>query len=464
MGIFVIIASTGVVSVLGGFAANRLSAEETEAFLIAQEGIEAGRSLRNQGWDAPFLDTDCSTSCGITASSGSWSWSGSNNVSGKFTRTITVSPVQRNGSNIIVPSGGTNDPDTKQVKSAVTWNHAPNRANTVTLQAYLTNFIKAIGGDWSTPQSHAILNVGGNQDGWKVATAGNYAYVVSKSGSPNFLIIDISAPASPSIAGSLSLSGGPNNLVVSGDYAYVANSDNNEEVQVIQISNPTAPAKVGSADLSGEADAYGIAIQNSYVYVVRKSSGDNEFFVVNITTPTAPSALGSLDLGDNGNEVVVLGNTAYIATADKSAELMAVNISVPTAPTLTGILDLPDKDEALTIAGYGTVVVLGRKKDGLVHTISVATPSAPTELGSYTVGSDVEDISIDETNNLAFLATANNSNEFVVLNITTPSTPALLGSLNLNDAIYGVTYSSTKDVVVVVGKSNDGEIEVLGSS
>lgn len=140
LGIFVIIAVTGITTVVGTFSTNRLGSEETRANVYAQEGLNAGRSIRNQGWDTPFLGTDCSAGCGVTSTGGTWQWSGTDNSTDGFTRVIVVSDVQRDGSENIVESGGTDDPNTKKITSTVSWDFTPTRNNVVELVTYVTNW------------------------------------------------------------------------------------------------------------------------------------------------------------------------------------------------------------------------------------------------------------------------------------------------------------------------------------
>lgn len=143
--LFAIVATTGISTILGGFGANRLGDEETKATIIASEGIEGARSLFNQGWTTPFLGTNCTGTCGLATASGTWGYSGTNNVLGKFTRTVKVIQSNRDGSGNIVDSGGSADTDTYKVTSSVTWNFSPTRNNTVTLNEYFTNFHRIIG-------------------------------------------------------------------------------------------------------------------------------------------------------------------------------------------------------------------------------------------------------------------------------------------------------------------------------
>ena len=117
--LMIIIAGSSVIAVLGSFNTSRLAEEESQASFLANQGIEATQSIRNQSWDNL---TDGAH--GLQNSGGTWSFSGSSDTdaSGKFTRTTTISEVQRNDSGEIVVSGGTPDPETKQVLSSVVWN------------------------------------------------------------------------------------------------------------------------------------------------------------------------------------------------------------------------------------------------------------------------------------------------------------------------------------------------------
>ena len=145
VGIWVIFASVGVVSTLGSLRLNRLGGEQTEASLLASEGIDAVHSIRKQGWASPFLATNCTAGCGLTQTSGVWAFSGSSNLIDNLTRKVFVTQAQRNVSGDIVDSGGTADSDTYKVVSEVSWSRGtPPITNTVQLTSYLTNFTKAI--------------------------------------------------------------------------------------------------------------------------------------------------------------------------------------------------------------------------------------------------------------------------------------------------------------------------------
>jgi len=138
LAIFVFIVGSGVVAILGAFTTTRLAEEETQATQFASQGIEAVKSIRNQGWNN--LNNGI---YGLSNSSGDWTFSGLSDDpdgQGKFVRAVTISNVERNGNNDIVSSGGTIDDQTKHVLVAVTWDFTPTRNNIVELETYLTNW------------------------------------------------------------------------------------------------------------------------------------------------------------------------------------------------------------------------------------------------------------------------------------------------------------------------------------
>ncbi|HSW87943.1 MAG TPA: hypothetical protein VLG12_02150 [Candidatus Saccharimonadales bacterium] len=136
--------SIGMVSVvLQGFDANRLGSEETIANQYASEGIEAVRSIKNQG----FSNVVNSAGTGVVRNgSNVWAFSGTNNTFGKYTRVITITDTQRDSIGNVVASGGTVDPNTKTVTATVSWNVSPTRNNSVVLKSYMTAWKTQRGG------------------------------------------------------------------------------------------------------------------------------------------------------------------------------------------------------------------------------------------------------------------------------------------------------------------------------
>lgn len=425
-----------------GQEASVLAGNRTRAAIFAEEGLEATRNIR----DAGFVNLTDGTH-GLSIAGNQWTFSGSSDTSGIFTRSIAVSSL---------------DSHRKQVASTVTWQQNPQRIGTISLVAELTEWLRSVSGKWASVSEKGNANLSNAIAGIKIAVSGSYAYVIRNEGSAdNFLVIDVSNISSPSVTATIDLSGTPSNIAVSGNYAYVSSSDNSEELQVVNISNPTSPSLVGLFNAVGNADGEGIAIVGAYAYLVRASSPNEEFVIVNISNPVAPSLVGSLDLGAAGNEVAILGSTAFIASSDNSRELIAVNIATPSLPLIIGSLDISGNANANTIVAFGSTALLG--VGSMVYSVNVSVPSIPLMLGFYDTGGVVNDIALDSGGSVVFVADSNNAAEFQVIDFSSLASPALLGLVDVsgNIDLLGVVYDVNQDAAYAVGDDSSKEFLVF---
>lgn len=147
--VFMIFSTGAILTVAQSYNANRLGEENTVATQFAAEGIEAVKSIK----DRSFSGLTNFNSVGLQRNTPGNYWEfkteGSNNILEKYTRTIKVENVNRDGSGNIVASGGTPDADTKKVTSTVTWNFNTARPETTSLITYLSDWRKplAVSGD-----------------------------------------------------------------------------------------------------------------------------------------------------------------------------------------------------------------------------------------------------------------------------------------------------------------------------
>ena len=89
--------------------------------------------------------------------------------------------------------------------------------------------------------------------------------------------------------------------------------------------------------------AYGVAV-----------AGDAGVRVIDISVPTTPLEVGFLDTDGTSDDILVVGERAYVA--DRSNGLLVLDISTPSGPTEIGAFDTIGKSEGLSLAG-GIVVV-----------------------------------------------------------------------------------------------------------
>ncbi len=437
----VFIASTA--TALLDFGRNiRTSGNKQRAVLLAEEALEASRNIR----DAAFSNLADGT-YGLATVSNQWNFTGSSDTNGIFTRQTAVSTINANQ---------------KQITSTVSWQDRAVMQRSVTLSTYLTNWQAIIGGNWANCAQGSSLDISGSQDGLKIQTSGNYAYLVRNDSTPDFVVIDVSNAASPSLVGSLDLTGSPTNIAVSGNYAYVSSSDNSGELVIVDISTPSSPSVVGTYNAVGNADGLGVYVNGTTAYLVRASSASDEFIVINVATPSSPSLVGSLNLGADSNEVYVSGNYVYVASSSDSGELQVVSIATPSSPVLSASLDISGNQNALTITGFSSTLVLGRANNFL-YTINVSTPTSPAVLGSFDSGGLVNDVALGNSNTYVFIGDSAQTAEFQVVDIATPSAPALVCATDLAGQVdlKGVAYSSVLNRAFGAGSASTQELVII---
>ena len=118
-----------------------ISLDKIRANFIAEEGLEAMRFLRDQSWaanlgallDGPtyYLSFATTTSVWSVGTNGS-------EIDKLFLRKVTLENVYRNGSDDIISSGGTVDPDTKKINVSVEWLER-GATTSISASAYLSN-------------------------------------------------------------------------------------------------------------------------------------------------------------------------------------------------------------------------------------------------------------------------------------------------------------------------------------
>lgn len=438
--VFGLLVTALVGAYLYGQESTALAGSRARATLLAEEGLEAVRNIR----DANFSNLSNGT-YGLATTGNQWNLSGSSDTNGIFTRQIIVSSI---------------DTKRKSVTANVTWQQNPQRSGLVSLASRMTNWIGSAIGNWSSPFKEASLDLAGNDNGLKVQVSGNYAYVV-RSGGTDFVVIDITNPASPITVGSLSLAGTLSNLFVSGGYAYVTSNDNSQELIIVNVSTPSSPSVVSAFNNAGNQNATGVYVAGTTAYVT--FDGNDELSIINVAVPSSPTIVSTLNLSSNSNEIVISGNYAYIASDDNSQELQVIDISNPLLPTQVGSLNLSGNDNATTVALAGPVLFVGQ--GSTFHTVSIATPTSPSTLGSINTLGTTSDIALNlgNGNTYAYIATPDDTLEFQVINVSVPATPALLGSINTagSDNLNGVAYDQTFDRAFVVGDSNTEEFMVI---
>lgn len=123
--VFVLLVTALVGAYLYGQESTALAGNRARAVMLAEEGLEAVRNIR----DPAFANLADGT-FGLTTTGNQWNLSGSSDVTDIFTRQIIISSV---------------DTKRKSVTTNVTWQQNPQRTGTVSLMTRFTNWIRTVG-------------------------------------------------------------------------------------------------------------------------------------------------------------------------------------------------------------------------------------------------------------------------------------------------------------------------------
>ncbi|MFA5047432.1 MAG: prepilin-type N-terminal cleavage/methylation domain-containing protein [Patescibacteria group bacterium] len=459
LAVFMILATALAGALSYGRESPQIAGAHSRALLLAEEGLEATRHLR----DGAYTNIPAGTH-GLVSVGGVWTLSGASDTVGIFKRHLDITDL---------------DANRKVVTSTIIYSTKAGVTSTVSLVTCLTNWHRRSGwGNWASSSLESSFNFtsanSGNAtaNGLSIAFTGNYVYLGrALSGGRELYIFDVSIPASPTLVGQADLSGNPNDLVVVGNYVYAASADNNGELAVINISNPASPV-VNYIDLTNSnsgnesADALSISSDGGYLYLGRANNSGREFYIFDVSIPASPTLVGQLALKGNPNDLAVSGNYVYIASSDNSSELQVINIADKSAPILAGTLNLNSGNNAadgLSMVYSSSTVFLGRASSAApeYYIINVSTPAAPSLSGTLEIGAKIDSLCYDPASNYSFLATASSGGAFKVVDNTIGAAPSILGQVNILVAPKELIYDSILDRVFIASTANTQELQII---
>ncbi len=268
--------------------------------------------------------------------------------------------------------------------------------------------------DGRTAMTLAAEAVNGNP--WEIATADGLA--VLGSNSPNSLeLVNIGDPLSPTYLGGLGLADWPEDLALNGDYAYVAAG--NTGLLVVDISAPGTPTLANTVatgayarssalhggklylGLDGSIAVYDLAdpalpalsgssSAPAYVYglgadgnILAAACGNAGMRIYDIGVPDTPIEAGSYDDLNSWREATVVGDFAYFSVGNSwdDTALMIFDISNPLTPILSSNTPLPSQyggESVVLLENHAYFLAVGTG----YHVLDVADPGTPEILGT----------------------------------------------------------------------------------
>ncbi|TET81151.1 T9SS type A sorting domain-containing protein [candidate division TA06 bacterium] len=171
-------------------------------------------------------------------------------------------------------------------------------------------------------------------------------------GSVGFWIVNVAAPAAPTVVDSFRTPGIAIDLFVRDTLCYVADYDS---LQIISIARSGSLYRVGAVAVP--SSCYDVFVVDTFAYVACQSSSGNDgsLQIVNVSDPSSPQIVASVDniVGDP-LDVWISGSYAYVAAADYSpveGGVRVVDISDPLSPSLVASYDTPGDPRGVFAVG-----------------------------------------------------------------------------------------------------------------
>lgn len=131
------------------------------------------------------------------------------------------------------------------------------------------------------------------------AGSGNYAYLAA--GENGLKIFEVSDPAKPVLTATLALDGFANGIFIENNLAYIAglHSTGEEEsegglLEIVDLQNPASPSIKGSVELTGQP--YNVIVQDGIAYVATQTTGIALVDVANAANPTVLATYDTLGI------------------------------------------------------------------------------------------------------------------------------------------------------------------------
>ena len=208
------------------------------------------------------------------------------------------------------------------------------------------------------------------------------------------------------------------NVTVSNGLAWLARGE--AGVSVLNVAAPASPSLLGNYDTPGLAVA--VRLAGNLACVADRFGG---LKILSVANPASPVLLGTYATPDSAEDVAMVGNTAYIAAS--GAGLQIVDLSKPAQPLLLGSFVTNMSASSVRVIGNRAYVgcplvvsPIGHPTTTGLQIIDVSNPAHPALLGN--TGYDTA--AVDLVGNLALTAGPNTG--LGVFDISDPTAPGLL--------------------------------------
>lgn len=263
-----------------------------------------------------------------------------------------------------------------------------------------------------------------------LAKTGDHCYVMC--GGNRMTVVDVSTPATPTIAANLVNSGSFSvalGIDAAGPYCYVTNWVASR-LSVVDVSTPTTPAVVGTVtDTTALREAIGVVVDGDYCYVAsdRVTIGQGGIGIVDVSVPTAPVVVGQATYNPGGasaSGIVKIGNFCYVTAASSPGSLAIFDVTNPATPSL--VSSHTGYNVRSGLAGSGTTLYSLSANSDELAVIDIS--GTPTTVGTVS-GTELDGAHEAVIDGTIVYVTARFADSVVAVDVGTPASPAVVTTL-----------------------------------
>jgi hypothetical protein len=204
---------------------------------------------------------------------------------------------------------------------------------------------------------------------------GNRLYLARRF--DRLFILDTSIPCGPIQLGSFPLATFPRAMDAQGSYLYMAA---NATLVILDVSNPSAPVIAGSLAVDGVPYAESITVSGTLALL---GLWNRELWLVDVSDPAHPASLSRLPLPNGSFGIAVEGTLAYVG-CNYGRGVYAVDIADPANPTIVGGLEVGNREGSYWMGEARTAltpsaVALADRSQGLMMLPKHGLPPSSVE-------------------------------------------------------------------------------------
>lgn len=231
--------------------------------------------------------------------------------------------------------------------------------------------------------------------------------------------------------------------------------DNNCAVMLEVLEGP------GNFWSSADAGAHGndVVVDGNYAYMATARNQEG-LSIIDVSDPSEPEEEEDVDVGGKGRGILKEGNYLYMGVEKSTKGLAIVGVSDPENPELESTLNVGGYGNRMDKSGNYLFIGVEDSSNSM-KVIDVSNPAFPSVVATLNLGTAVNVVKI--SGSYAYLGTDDTAAGFQVVDISNPASPNLVYSLNVGGAVSGIdidgSYAdigllNTTDAFKVIGISD----------